>query len=418
MRRVTCAFTVSFAALLAISLTPAYALRYQITDLGTLGGYESYASAINSSGSIVGMYGTYENGYSQMRAFACAPGSQPVDIGNDRGTWYDASMINDAGQIGGWCQPGFDCSYGYRRDPDGGINMLSDLGGNHTSASGLNEAGTLVGTSEIDSSTGTSHAVCWTLLGGTVDLHPTSTTANRSAASGINDSGQMIGKLVWADGRERAIIWPVGSYPFLLPTLGGTWSDAYAINNAGQVIGDSTTSDGKGHAFLWSQQGGIVDLGALAGGRSEARALNALGEVAGISDFDSTGTDHAVFWGTDHSTVDLGTLGGKSSSVRALNDLGLVVGQSEFSMSGYYQHAFAWTAADGMVDLGTLGGNWSGAVAVNNSGWIVGYAETADHRYHAVLWTPVPEPSSFVGLASALGTMLLVRRRRSKPRTP
>ncbi|HEY9798930.1 MAG TPA: DUF3466 family protein [Leptolyngbyaceae cyanobacterium] len=71
-------------------------------DLGTLGGSESYATAINNLGQVVG-YSTNING--EFRAFLTAPNS-PInpttsDLGTLGGSSSSASDINDLGQVVG-----------------------------------------------------------------------------------------------------------------------------------------------------------------------------------------------------------------------------------------------------------------------------------------------------------------------------
>ena len=68
-----------------------------------------------------------------------------------------------------------------------------------------------------------------------------------------------------------------------LGTLGGKESAATAVNERGQVIGESTTAGGATHAFLW-QDGKMRDLGTLGGQSSSPTAINDVGQVVGASD--------------------------------------------------------------------------------------------------------------------------------------
>jgi probable HAF family extracellular repeat protein len=68
--------------------------------------------------------------------------------------------------------------------------------------------------------------------------------------------------------------------------LGGGYSGATGINDSGQVVGVSSTSDGKQHAFLYdaSATPEMQDLGTLGSYGSEARGINDFGQVVGQAD--------------------------------------------------------------------------------------------------------------------------------------
>ena len=120
--------------------------------------------------------------------------------------------------------------------------------------------------------------------------------------------------------------------------------------------------------------------------------------------------------------TDLGVLpdGSESSYARGINESGLVVGTSYSSSS---MRAFVWDDVDGMKDLNTMldssGEGWTLCVAtdINESGQIVGWGVDPSGSIRAFLLTPVPAPSTVVGLISigfmgALGYVWRRRRRR------
>ena len=89
---------------------------------------------------------------------------------------------------------------------------------------------------------------------------------NHSTASGISDAGQVVGLAYTAEGTAHAFITgPNGVGMTDLGTLGGDSSFASGINDAGQVVGRShTTAGGFAHAFITGRNGdGIMDLNSL-----------------------------------------------------------------------------------------------------------------------------------------------------------
>ena len=113
---------------------------------------------------------------------------------------------------------------------------------------------------------------------------------SNSSASGINDAGQVVGySFTAADDLHAFITGPNGVGMTDLGTLGGGYSFAHGINDAGQVVGDSYTAAGATHAFITGPNGGgMTDLNSLVslpggGVLSEATGINNHGQVAAIS---------------------------------------------------------------------------------------------------------------------------------------
>ena len=86
-----------------------------------------------------------------------------------------------------------------------------------------------------------------------------------SGASGINDAGQVVGVSTTANGQTHAFITgPDGVGMTDLGTLGGDYSYAFGINDAGQVVGESGTDNGQRHAFITGPDGaGMTDLASV-----------------------------------------------------------------------------------------------------------------------------------------------------------
>lgn len=165
-----------------------------------------------------------------------------------------------------------------------------------------------------------------------------------------------------------------------LGTLGGAISAATGLNNRGDVIGSSRTASDEDRIFVW-QDGVMTDLGIPS--PSEVRDINDLGQVVGYYGINE---EMRAFLWQNGVMEDLGTLGGCCETyAAAINERGQIVGYS-ITASGQ-KHAFVWQAGI-MTDLGVLGGDYvfSQAVAINNQGQVIGTSYTTDGRGRAFLW--------------------------------
>jgi probable HAF family extracellular repeat protein len=125
------------------------------TDLGTLGGRNSYARGINPTGQVVG---DSETATGQTHAFLWSRGVM-LDLGTLGGDYSIAHGINAAGQVVGESRTGTGEAHAFLWE-EGRMTDLGTLGGNSSAAYAINAAGQIVGRS----STGTdifSHAVLW-----------------------------------------------------------------------------------------------------------------------------------------------------------------------------------------------------------------------------------------------------------------
>jgi probable HAF family extracellular repeat protein len=179
--------------------------RYEIIELGTLGGTHQWAYGVNNAGQVVGKASNPDD--TRWQPFFWQDGTM---IALD-GPWGEARDINDAGQLVGYTAPG-----GLARASLWQDGAMTDLG-------------TPVG--------------------------------HHSFANGINNAGQVVG----ASG--RAFLWENGTMTYL-DTLGGSSSMAYGINNAGQVVGWSNVG-GTWRASLWqdgsmTDLGALVGLNSFA----------------------------------------------------------------------------------------------------------------------------------------------------------
>ena len=207
--------------------------------------------------------------------------------------------------------------------------------------------------------------------------------SSQSYATGINNSGQVVGYSQASSGAIHAFLYSNGSMTDLLGTLGGNYSLAAGINDNGQVVGYITGDK----PFVKNINGGM-SYGWGAGG---ATAINNSGQIVGGGY--PSGEAHAYLYSPSiGSLTDLGALGGPSESVaNAINNSGQVVGQSTYISPYYYYHAFLWTSASGMQDLNSLTGssqwNLENAYGINDNGQIVGLGINPQGKSDAFLYT-------------------------------
>jgi probable HAF family extracellular repeat protein len=212
-------------------------------------------------------------------------------------------------------------------------------------------------------------------------------------------------------------------------TVAMTWgsensldSAATAINNSGQVAwvdevkvyddrypGEENFFVPERRAYRWDAVNGSVELASLSGvepvpGHPRpgdcACAINEAGQIAGSSGY------FAVIWNPDGSVIQLSDV---DSVAYGINNLGQVVGVCN-------NRAALWNPDGTMVDLGTFPGcGASTAWSINDFGQIVGssWGSWGDPSV-AVLWQPVPEPSSLLALFGGLAGVggFAVRRRK------
>jgi probable HAF family extracellular repeat protein len=303
-------------------------LSYTVTDLGTLGGF-IFAYGINNGGQVVG-YSSPAPQDSHGHAFLWDRGMLS-DLGTLGGAESVAYAINSLGQVAGVAASPTNLDRAFLWD-QGVMTDLGTLGGLRSFALGINDAGQVVGESDLTDQYGPTHAFLWE-NGTMTDLGTLG--GGGSFANGINNAGDVVGGALVANGRTHAFLYHDGVMADLGAAPGNTYTTAYAINSAGQIAGTAEFDDNPppynyDHALLW-QDGTMTDLGTLGGTNSEAKAINDAGDVVGYADLGSPtyATDaflyhHGVM--TDLNTLLVPGSGWTIQTAAGINDAGQIIG--------------------------------------------------------------------------------------------
>jgi len=314
----------------------------RVVDLGTLGGHASAANAVNSRGQVVGaalnavpedpdIAGIF-NGLpaaQQVRAFLWQGGAMH-DLGTLGGNNAQATAINEQGDVSGFSGTNNDSAINDATGlptihpflwKDGRMQDLGSLGGTWawpgSFAYGpfgrvMNARGEVVGTSTLPGDLN-QHAFLWS-NGHMIDLGTLG--GSISEAVSINDRGQVVGRAYVSDTPlvRDAFLWEHGTMTDLGTVDLCQRGTAKSINSRGQIVGGLSfcTDNGNDLTFFrpfYVEKGKpMVDLNTLVEPRSDiymddAVFINERGEIyaGGVT---PTGETRAVLLVPLHPTAD------------------------------------------------------------------------------------------------------------------
>jgi hypothetical protein len=252
------------------------------------------------------------------------------------------------------------------------LSRINGAGGAQFVGTGNTIAGGLAG----------NHALLWSSLNATVvDLNPTNLTGFFSCgANGTSGSQQVGSGFTFADGgvASHGLLWTgsADSAVDLKPTLLGGFFDSHALATDGQqqVGSGGVQNTSNTHALLWQ------------GTAASAVDLNPSGFAGSVASAVANGKQVGYGYGPNNSPWNALLWTGTANSALNLHQFL----SAEFSQSRAY--------------------------GIDNAGHVFGVAfSSSDERWHAVEWTPLPEPS-VVGLFLPLAASALTRRQRRSRR--
>jgi probable HAF family extracellular repeat protein len=302
--------------------------------------------------------------------------------------------VNNTSQVVGYYNlvPGI--KYPFLWDSNGMQEFLAQPGSSIVSreciARSINESGTIVGYS-LPLSDGV-HAFAWSNTGGLKDL-------GYGFAYGINTQGVVVG-----ESNGDACYWDTSGIKHNMAPV-NDFSSVSDINDAGQAVGFFDNL-----ACFWQDVNHMQIIGSLNNATySHACGINQSGTVVGYScNYDyKVSSDAKVFiWDEVNLMQEIVIPEASAAYAFDINNQGLIVG-STLDSDGKHQ-AYVWDSVNGAQYLNTLNGGEAEARAINDNGWIVGVSSG-----HAVIWMPVPEPSSLIALVGGLAGVTGMLRRRS-----
>lgn len=376
--------------------------RYTVTDVGTLGGTNSFAYAINNSGMVAGGANTAgQNDFVTQTAFLWS-GRQPISLGTLGGSECpDCSSEGSAASANGsvallsetaTADPNGEdfCEFNVNRPNRTNHQCLAAVwrnwiltalptlpGGNNAEAFFVNKRGHAVGVSEIgtpDATCATPHqvrrfeGVRWAPDGTPAALAPLPGDTVSSAFTN-NDVGYAVGFsglcsnvilppfVPGGPSAPHAVLWdPEGTPHDLGNPPGGAGNNvAVGINNRGHVTMNSVMQDGTTHAFVVGH-GVLQDLGTYPAHASITVApccnnINDLGQIVGFS-IDSSFNQRALLWQTkDQDAVDLDTLIPADSPWHLLSPAGITdsgeIAATAVNLNTFEVHAVVLSPIDG-----------------------------------------------------------------------
>ena len=251
-------------------------------DLGTLGGDDSAAFGINSSGQVVGQANATAGGPDLAFLWSASGGMK--NLGTLGGASSAANAINGSGQVAGTAQLSTNFTHAFFWSTGGGMQDLGVLaGGQQSGANAINSAGEIAGWANVGN---VDHAITWTGSGGLADLGIAANCG--STALGLNDSDEVVG---WFNNSpscgftSHGFSWTKSGGLVDLGVLSGAqYSFAYGVNSAGQIVGEGDTSASAIVALLWTADGKIHDLNTLIapGVKRTLVAANAINDAGQI----------------------------------------------------------------------------------------------------------------------------------------
>jgi uncharacterized membrane protein len=272
------------------------------------------------------------------------------------------------------------------------ISAVNPLSGDQTSiAMGIDNAGTLVGTSY--DANGNGHA--YYLQGGT-QTALAALGGSTSEANGISSDGRIAGSSALSSGLTHACYWISGTPTDADPANVDGPSRGLAINSLGVLAGYYTNSSSQPQGFTFNGSV-LAAVNYPSATQTTVNDINDQGLLAG-SYTSSGGVFGFIESGTTFQTLPnlSGGTEGQANAVNLATDVaGWVTNSSDQEQAALWRN-------NTLVLLGDLGGNYGEAMGLNNYGQVVGTSNIAASSYnYSANYSPNGNTSSFTTASTA-----------------
>jgi len=306
-------------------------LKFTLTDLGTFGGFQSEAFAINNKGQIVGDYLWTFKRLSGQGCFSKPAGQVAVVFGSSTCT---ARAVNASGAVAGWMSVG-SATHAFRFDSSGNLYDLPPTNSfQYSYGYGIDNSGRVVGKDEVYGAEWDvgGHATLLNCFGGWYE----------GAVSATNSTGNIVAGECWGSPS-----WWFNGTKYDLATLGtGCWGygdgQAFAINEGGFLVGYSASDDCVTHAVLWTPA--IVDLAANAHAYAISNDNWIVGGLSGAGGFLRVSDSNCPQVVSLTTLLDSSGAGWSVTQAYGINDSHQIVGQG-LAPNGQF-HAILLTQAN------------------------------------------------------------------------
>jgi len=255
----------------------AAALRWSTTRLSIGNGL---ATDVNNQGQVVGYHSTNQG----TRAFLWSNGTLQ-NLGTLGGGDSRAFAVNETGQVVGQSTRADGLWHAFLWQ-NGTMQDLGALNADVSVATDIDNQGRVVGYTEVIGAQ--TRAFLWQ----NGQMKRPGNLIGYSTANAIDSKGRIVGAF-GARLSPRAYRWEGGAITDL-GTLTGSNGAAALATAGGRIVGWSTIHTGAQRAFLW-ENGSMTGLGTLASGNSSANGINAFGQIVGWSQQPDS-QPHAFIW--------------------------------------------------------------------------------------------------------------------------